>query len=231
MKAQDILFTQGFGTRRDCSDLILAGEFSVYGQAIYDPDREINTDHLVFEVGPVSWKYREKTIIVMNKPAHYECSRKPIHHPSVLSLLPYPLRNRGIQPVGRLDEDTTGLLILTDDGPLLHKLTHPKNKLPKTYRVTTKHQITQNQVRSLLDGVKLNDSDETVRAVDCKILGDHEIELSITQGKYHQVKRMLAAVSNRVVGLKRVGFGNLSLPSYLEEGQWKWLDSSKEITG
>lgn len=231
MKAEDILFSQGFGTRRECRNLIISGGFSSHGRTIEDPDEEIDVRDLNFEVNSIVWSFREKALIAMNKPSHYECSRKPIHHPSVLSLLPHPLRNRGVQPVGRLDEDTTGLLILTDDGKLLHKLTHPKNKLLKLYRVTTKHEISQKQVQDLLDGVKLNDSEEIIRAAACKIIGKNQIDLSISQGKYHQVKRMLAAVSNRVIALKRIGFGNFLLPEDLKVGQWMWMNSPSEITG
>lgn len=230
MKAENILFSQGFGTRRECRSLVLSGRFTVSGRTILDPDEEINVQNLFFEVDSVCWPFHEKALIAMNKPANFECSRKPIHHPSVLSLLPPPLRNRGVQPVGRLDEDTTGLLILTDDGQLLHRLTHPKNKIKKTYEVTTKYPLSEQQINSLLRGVKLNDADEIVRAQTCKILGTHKLELTITQGKYHQVKRMLAAVSNRVVALNRLAFNSYHLPSDLAVGQWKWI-SLKEITG
>ena len=120
-----ILFTQGFGTRRHCAALIRHGLVSVGGETIEDPQQAFDTAGLVFDVEGQAWPYHEKALILLYKPTGYECSRKPTHHPSVFSLLPEPLRNRDIQPVGRLDEDTTGLLLLTDDGPLQHKLTSP----------------------------------------------------------------------------------------------------------
>lgn len=132
MIAEQILFSQGFGTRHECTGLILQGRFHVNGTAVTDPDEDIPTENLTFEVDGVEWPFFEKAIILLNKPEHYECSLKPIHHPSVLSLLPPPLRVRKVQPVGRLDEDTTGLLLLTDDGKLIHRLTHPKNMSPKS---------------------------------------------------------------------------------------------------
>ena len=122
MRLSQILFSQGFGTRRLCAGLIQHGEVRVNGELVDDPEAEYETEGLQFEVSGKTWPYYEKALILLNKPAGYECSQKPKHHPSVMSLLPAPLRERGVQPVGRLDEDTTGLLLLTDDGSLIHKL-------------------------------------------------------------------------------------------------------------
>lgn len=231
MKAQQILFSQGFGTRHECTGLIIQGRFKVKGIPCEDPDQDIPTEGLFFSVDGVNWPYFEKAIILLNKPEHYECSLKPLHHPSVLSLLPPPLRVRKVQPVGRLDEDTTGLLILTDDGQLNHRLTHPKKHVPKVYRVTLKHPISERAFSELLAGVKLADSSEIVKALACEKLSDRVIDLTVDQGKYHQVKRMLAAVSNRVEALERIRFGALELPADLEPGQWTWVQSRKDILG
>ena len=119
------------GTYRSKADFVLTA------LSVTDPDEDIPTEDLTFEVDGVQWPFFEKAIILLNKPEHYECSLKPIHHPSVLSLLPPPLRVRKVQPVGRLDEDTTGLLLLTDDGKLIHRLTHPKNTSPKSIGYTS----------------------------------------------------------------------------------------------
>lgn len=231
MNAQQILFSQGFGTRHECTGLILQGRFKVNGTLCEDPDENIPTGNLVFSVDGVEWPYFEKAIILLNKPEHYECSLKPLHHPSVLSLLPPPLRTRKVQPVGRLDEDTTGLLILTDDGQLNHRLTHPKRHVPKVYEVTLKHPISQKQMTSLLKGVRLADSPEIVQAQACTKISDHLIHLTVDQGKYHQIKRMLSAVSNRVEALKRLRFGALELPEGLKPGEWTWVKSQKDILG
>lgn len=229
MQAEQILFSQGFGSRHECLGLIVNGRFSIDGTVIKDPFEDIPTENLTFEVDGRSWRYFEKAIILLNKPEHYECSIKPLHHPSVLSLLPPPLRVRNVQPIGRLDEDTTGLLLLTDDGKLNHRLTHPKRKVPKVYRVSAKHPVTDKQVRQLLDGVKLADSDEIVKAADCKLVDEKILDLTIFQGKYHQVKRMLAAVSNRVEALQRIQFGKLVLPETLKLGEWTWVNSPADI--
>lgn len=231
MKAEQILFSQGFGTRHECRGLILLGKFSAAGTLVDDPDEDIDTKDLVFTVDGTAWPYYEKAIVMMNKPEHYECSLKPLHHPSVISLLPPPLRTRKLQPVGRLDEDTTGLLLFTDDGKLIHRLTHPKKHVDKVYRVTLKHPITDNQIGALLKGVLLKDEKAEVKAGSCVKITDNVIELTLAQGKYHQVKRMLAAVSNRVTALERVQFGRLRLPEDLAVGQWRWVASASEITG
>lgn len=227
MRLEQILFSQGFGTRHECRGLIGLGLVAVGGEIKRDPDEDISTEELVFTVKGESWPYCEKALLMMNKPAGYECSQKPIHHPSVMQLLPPPLRCRGVQPVGRLDADTTGLLIFTDDGALLHRLTHPKRHVPKRYRVTCKHPPSEKMLADLTSGVKLKDEKETLAADDIVLVDKHTIDMTITSGKYHQVKRMVAAAGNRVEALERIAFGALRLPEELPRGQWRWLPGSE----
>lgn len=223
MRLEQILFTQGFGTRHECRGLIVNGHVTINQTVVEDPQSDFDVNGLVFSVDGVNWPYVEKAIIAMNKPTGYECSRKPLHHPSVLSLLPAPLRNRGVQPVGRLDEDSTGLLILTDDGALIHRLTHPKKHVSKIYRVTAKHAMTQEMFGRLLEGVMLDGEREKVAADDLVQIDDYVFEMQITQGKYHQVKRMVAAVGNRVSALHRVALGNYHLPDDLTVSKWRFI--------
>lgn len=223
MRLEQILFTQGFGTRHECRGLIVNGHVTINQTVVEDPQSDFDVNGLVFSVDGVNWPYVEKAIIAMNKPTGYECSRKPLHHPSVLSLLPAPLRNRGVQPVGRLDEDTTGLLILTDDGGLIHRLTHPKKHVSKIYRVTAKHAMTQEMFGRLLEGVMLDGEREKVAADYLVQIDDYVFEMQITQGKYHQVKRMVAAVGNRVSALHRVALGNYHLPDDLTVSKWRFI--------
>ena len=133
---------------------------------------------------------------------------------------------QGVQAVGRLDQDTTGLLLLTDDGKFIHRMSSPRHHVPKVYEVTVKHPLDESQVRRLLDGVVLDDDPKPVRAAACVANGEHQLSLTLTEGKYHQVKRMLAAVGNRVEGLHRSRIGQLPLPADLAPGQWRWLDAS-----
>lgn len=231
MRLAQILFSQGFGTRRECAGLILAGRVRIGGAPVDDPDAELPTDGLVFEVEGRAWPYHAPAIVVMHKPAGHECSAKPRHHPSVLSLLPAPLRTRGVQPVGRLDEDTTGLLLLTDDGALIHRWTSPKRHLPKVYEVTTKHPVDAAFAARLVEGVVLDDEPGPVRAAACEATGERALRLTLIEGKYHQVKRMVAAAGNRVEALHRSAFGALVLPADLAPGQWRWLDGADAVEG
>lgn len=229
MRLSQILFSQGFGTRRDCDGLVFAGRVSHGGQVIDDPATELDPEGLVLQVQGQPWAVHLKALLMLHKPAGYECSQKPKHHPSVLSLLPPPLRNRGVQPVGRLDEDTTGLLLLTDDGALIHKLTSPKHHVPKVYEVGCKHPVDDSQVQRLLAGVKLVDDPATVAAAACVATGETTLRLTLTEGKYHQVKRMLAAVGNRVESLHRSAIGGVTLPPDLPAGRWAWLGADDRV--
>lgn len=226
MQIAQLLFSQGFGTRRACAGLVASGAVSVAGRVLDDPHADIATESLVFHVDGKPWPYRLQALIMMNKPAGYECSQKPRHHPSVLSLLPAPLRARGVQPIGRLDEDTTGLLLFTDDGKLIHRLTSPKHHVPKVYLIGTKHPVTEAQVAALREGVVLDDDPQPVRAEGCAQTDERALQMTLVQGKYHQVKRMVAAAGNRVETLHRSRFGALGLPADLPPGGWAWVEEA-----
>lgn len=238
LRLSQILFSQGFGTRRLCEGLICNGLVRIGGEVVADPDALFPTGGLEFEVQGQRWPFRDKALVMLHKPAGYECSQKPKHHPSVMSLLPPPLRERGVQPVGRLDEDTTGLLLLTEDGALIHQLTSPKHHVPKVYEARCKHALTPEMIKRLLDGVELHEPEgrftrpgEITRADAAEIADETLLRLTLTEGKYHQVKRMVAAVGNRVEALHRSRFGALSLPPDLAPGQWRWVSSPAEIWG
>lgn len=219
-----ILQSQGFGSRKACRQLVRAGRVRVGGEIVEDPFKEWDTEGLIFVVDGQPWTYRAKVYLMLNKPAGYECSRSPRHHPSVLGLLPEPLINRGVQPVGRLDEDTTGLLLMSDDGDFIHRLISPKYKVPKVYAVTAKHPISDDQLDALRQGVVLHDAPEPVAALACEKVGERSLLMTLSEGRYHQVKRMVAAAGNRVEGLSRIAIGNLDLPADLAPGAWRWLE-------
>jgi len=222
-----ILFSQGFGTRRLVAALVAAGEVRVAGQLCDDPAQTWRTEGLVFEVRGESWRYQASALVLLHKPVGFECSAKPRHHPSVLGLLPAPLRERGVQPVGRLDADTSGLLLLSDDGPLIHRLTSPKHHVHKVYEVGCKHALAQDSVVRLLSGVVLDDDPAPVQALACEATGSHSLRMTLTEGRYHQVKRMVAAVGNRVEALHRSAVGALPLGAHLPAGQWRWVEAAE----
>ena len=241
MQLQDILYSQGFGTRRVCAGLIQQGFVEVYeskeaiAPVLYAHSAiELVASGLRFRVRGADWEYFEKAYVLLHKPAGTECSQKPSTYPSIYTLLPSPLRLRpqksavqGVQAVGRLDQDTTGLLLLSDDGQFIHRISSPKHHSPKVYEVGVKHRLDDKQVQRLLAGVVLDDDPKPVRAAACEIMDADgaalHLRLTLTEGKYHQVKRMLAAVGNRVEGLHRSRIGALALPDDLAPGQWRWL--------
>jgi 16S rRNA pseudouridine516 synthase len=231
MRWSQLLFSQGFGTRRECEALVLAGRVRHAGHTVDDPDDDVDvTPGFEFEVEGRTWPYAEHALILLHKPAGYECSQRPGASPGVMTLLPSPLRRRGkggVQAVGRLDVDTTGLLLLTDDGALLHRLTSPKHHVPKVYEVTAKHPIDASQIVRLLEGVVLDDDPQPVRAAAATLTGPTTLTLTLTEGKYHQVKRMLAAVGNRCEALHRSAIGTLTLTAELQPGQWRWVSDDE----
>jgi len=240
MQLQDILYSQGFGTRRVCAGLIQQGWVEVYDEnctqapvKYADAAIEINVAGLRFRVQGVDWPYAEKAYIMLNKPTATECSQKPSTYPSIYTLLPAPLRQRpqkgavqGVQAVGRLDQDTTGMLLLTDDGKFIHRMSSPRHHVPKVYEVTVKHPLADKQVCQLLAGVVLDDDPKPVRAAACEAVSELHLRLTLREGKYHQVKRMVAAVGNRVDALHRSQIGALRSPDDLLPGQWRWLSAA-----
>lgn len=233
MQIQQLLFSQGFGTRRVCAGLVQQGLVEIGGQRIDDPGQLFEPEGLVFRVQGVDWLYQERAYLMLHKPGGYECSHRAGAWPSVYTLLPAPLRERGggaaagVQAVGRLDQDTTGLLLMSDDGRFIHRLTSPRHHVPKVYQIVVRHRIDARQIDRLLAGVVLEDDPKPVRAAACQATGDHSLSLTLTEGKYHQVKRMLAAVGNRVEQLHRSCIGELPLPADLAPGQWRWLTTEQ----
>ncbi|MDO5623183.1 MAG: 16S rRNA pseudouridine(516) synthase [Pseudomonadota bacterium] len=239
MRLDHLLFTQGFGTRRVCAGLIEQGLVRLGGQVCTDPATEVDTggEGLAFGVQGQDWLYQPRAYLMLHKPVGHECSQKPGAWPSVYTLLPAPLRQRppatkssakvmGVQAVGRLDQDTTGLLLLSDDGAFIHRMNSPRRHVPKVYEVRTARPLDAQQTQRLLQGVVLRDDPAPVRAAACEIVAAHQLRLTLTEGKYHQVKRMLAAVGNHVEALHRLRIGALALPDDLAPGQWRWLSQA-----
>ena len=218
-----ILKNQGFGTRKQCRIMILNEEITVNGELCDEPDTTFALENLNFTVKGEAWEYKEKSYLMMHKPSDYECSHKTQHHPTIYSVLPYPLVARDVQCIGRLDEDTTGLILISDDGQFIHKMSSPKHKVPKIYEVTCKHPVSEANIQALLSGVKLIDEVETIAALAVTKISENIIHMTLAEGKYHQVKRMVAAISNRVDALKRIQIGRLKLPDDLAVGEWRWL--------
>jgi len=168
-------------------------------------------------------KCKDKIYVKLNKPFGYECSHSPTNHESVFSLFPQEFIKNGLQCAGRLDADTTGLLLLSNDGEFIHKIEHPKKGFAKIYRAELAAPLTQEMQKKLLAGVQLHGEKRLCAALELKPLSENATEITIKGGVYHQVKRMFAAVGNKVVALHRSKIGNYELGG-LKEGEWRALD-------
>ena len=242
----DILFAQGFGTRKDCRTLIRAGLVAIgysLGDAAEprepepqgpmrwnpaaDPDMAAEPPGLWLRVRNEEIPYKESLFLAFHKPPDCECSHSPTHHRSVFSFFPEPFQRRKLEAVGRLDADTTGLLLLSDNGDFIHHLTSPKRHVPKTYRVGLKHPVSPEQVAKLTAGVELRGNDEATGPATVVMEGERACSLTISEGRYHQVKRMFAAVGNRVETIHRIAIGALALEAGLAPGAWRYLSGAE----
>ncbi|WP_341237801.1 16S rRNA pseudouridine(516) synthase, partial [uncultured Limnobacter sp.] len=224
-----ILQSQGLGSRRECENIFWNSEI-FRNETRLDPEIDeislgdtLLIDGNTFEI--TQYKY-----LLMHKPAGYETSHLPSHNPSVFDLLPKHYIKRGLQAAGRLDVDTTGLLLFSDDGQFIHRLISgkvgTKQEIEKIYEVAGARPFTELQLQRLLEGVDLDDEPEIIYASRASLMTDGRLELGITTGKYHQVKRMVAAVGNHVERLHRRAVGPYELPADLPPGSYIEIDPS-----
>jgi 23S rRNA pseudouridine2605 synthase len=224
MRLAKYLAHAGVASRRTSETIIADGRVTVDGVVITDPARDVDDSKAVKVDGRrVKTESHERIVYIVNKPPHVVSTVKdPQKRRTVVSLVPSEER---LYPVGRLDYDTTGLILLTNDGELAHKLTHPKFEVPRTYRARIANTpINEPAMRSLRDGVELEDG-VTAPALVRRISANH-IELTIHEGKKRQVKRMFEAVGHPVRSLERVAFGPLRLGS-LEIGGYRELTAAE----
>ncbi|RKG50620.1 16S rRNA pseudouridine(516) synthase [Acinetobacter cumulans] len=229
MLLEKMLQSQGFGSRKYCQQLIKSGAVQIHGELIDNLKYKVNLDQLAFQVYGQNYVYREKVYIALHKPKGYECSHQATHHFSVFEFFDDALMNRGLQCVGRLDQDTTGLLLLTDDGQFLQALTHPKKHVPKVYEMYTADDVTDAQLQQLELGVELRNESGIFAATEAMRLAEKQLRFTVHQGVYHQVKRMVAAVGNKVEQLHRAQIGQLGLErlNHLAEGEWVYLTEAQ----
>ncbi len=217
---------QGLGSKKQCRLYIKHGQIEINGLVCTDTDLTISPDSIKelkldgenIPLLPLPFFY-----LLLYKPENFETSHKPQSFPSVFSLLPENFRQQNLQAVGRLDADTTGVLLITNDGQYNHQLTSPKHHVSKIYEVSLKHPADEQLVQKLLDGVLLNDEETTIKAKNAELINNMLLKLEIQEGKYHQVKRMVAAAGNRVEQLHRTHFGDYTLDG-LTKGQWKLVE-------
>jgi 16S rRNA pseudouridine516 synthase len=224
----DKLFSQSTSfTRSQAKIHIKRGKVKVDGDVISNPAQHIADDANVEYMG-VSVTKPQLRYIMLNKPTGVVCANKDKDHPTVFDSLFVP-RIDTLHVAGRLDIDTTGLVLLTDDGQWLHQITSPKHDHKKTYLVDLDSEITEKQIRILTEGVQLKAEKERCKPALIEVLkgqnSTQKIRLSISEGKYHQVKRMMAAVGNHVIKLHRERIADIILDDDLAEGSWRDLSA------
>ncbi len=215
-------------SRREAERLIVAGSVRVNGEAVTNPGTKIDpaTDRVEVDGKPVSLP-EEAVYLMLHKPAGYTCTRRGFRgEKNIFRLIP---DHPGLHYVGRLDKDSSGLLILTNDGDLTMRLTHPRYGGEKEYEVSTSRPVSRSEIGALLGGVDIGEhgADENVRAVAIRPLGANRISMVITQGRKRQIRRMLAVVGHDVEELKRVRVKTLRLGT-LPPGDWRRL-SEEEV--
>lgn len=220
MRLDKFLCETGAGTRSEVKQLLKKGVVAVNGEVEKAAERKVEEADCVTLRGEVL-VYRRFRYYLLNKPVGVVTATEDNREHTVMELL-QGIDTRSLFPVGRLDKDTEGLLLITNDGGLAHRLLSPKKHVDKTYFVRIKHPLSKEAEKRLTEGVDIGDEKITLPAV-VKRLTDTEIELTIREGRFHQIKRMLSAVGNEVVFLKRLSMGTLQLPADLKTGGFKEL--------
>ena len=225
-----LLASQGLGTRSEVQKLIRGGGVTVDGAAVRDPSAKCDPEKQALTVGGRPLGYKKHLYVMLNKPAGILCVSRDPKAATVVDLLPPALRRRGMFPAGRLDKDTHGLVLLTDDGDYAHRMLSPKKAIFKRYQAVLDGPADDRHVALFHEGTSLEDG---TRCLPAKLTilraGDRPlVEVEICEGKYHQIKRMLAARGKPVVYLKRLTMGPLMLDPVLERGEWRPL-SAEEV--
>ena len=226
MRIDKYLSGLGFGSRKDVKKMIKQGRVSVDGAAVATPEAAVDPNRSRVCVDGKETVYREFAYVMLNKPKGYVSATEDGRYPTVCELAPAELAHMSLFPVGRLDVDTEGLCLLTNDGALAHRLLSPKKHVPKTYIAELSAPAEEEDVRLFASGVKLDDG-YVCKPAELEILENNSARVVIYEGKYHQVKRMFAAVGKRVTALKRVKIGGLGLDESLAVGGARELTSDE----
>lgn len=225
-----IIASQGQYSRSEVKKLVKGGRVTLDGIAVKSSDVKADPDKSVIAIDGKVLGYKKHIYIMLNKPQGVVSATDDRDHKTVIDLVPKELMRDGLFPAGRLDGDTVGFVLITDDGDFAHEILSPKNHIMKTYHATLERPVTEEDIRAFKEGIKLKDGTLCLEA-EVKALDSYTpmAEIKICEGKYHQVKRMFAALGNKVVFLKRVKMGELSLDESLEEGQCREITPDELI--
>lgn len=219
----------GNSTRSECKTTIKKGSVSVNGKVIKDGSLKINPDCDCVYVNGRKLSYSKYTYIMLNKPSGVITATKDLNDKTVLELLPAELAKRYIFPVGRLDKDTTGLLILTNNGDFAHKTLSPKKHISKTYIAKVTGKVDDEAINAFKRGIQLND--HHCKEAELEIISENDeytlTKVVISEGIFHQIKRMFKAINCTVIELKRIAFGDIILDNQLAEGECRPLNEEE----
>ena len=219
-----IIASQGQYSRSEVKKLVKDGRVTLDGVTVKSSDVKADPNKNIIAIDGKSIGYKKHLYIMLNKPQGVVSATEDTDHKTVIDLIPKELKRDGLFPAGRLDGDTVGFVLVTDDGDFAHRILSPKNHIMKTYHATLQRPVTQEDIDAFRNGIELKDGTLCLEAQVRPIDGDEPVaEIKICEGKYHQVKRMFAALGNKVVFLKRVKMGELSLDENLKEGQCREL--------
>lgn len=223
MRIDKLLSELGIASRKEAARVAKSGGVIVDGVPVKDLSRHIDPDRsrVVYLGREVT--YQKFTYVMLNKPEGYVSATDDKSLPYVTELLPEELRRRELFPVGRLDRDTVGLMILTNNGVLAHSLLSPKHHVEKEYYFTAAEPLDADAEREFKEGITLADGYECKSAGLVLSEDRREGRITLTEGKYHQIKRMIASRDNRVTGLERISFGGIELDRSLGRGEWRYL--------
>jgi 16S rRNA pseudouridine516 synthase len=228
MKLVKLLANLGYGSRKEVDKLLRSGAVTNAAGVAYKHKDDADPDDV--RVAGEGLDPGFPLVIVMHKPEGFTCSTEDPGE-TIYDLLPprFSKRNPGLNPVGRLDKDTTGMLLMTDDGKLLHQVIHPKSACLKVYHVMLDRPLNGNESEIFSSGeMMLESENKPLLPAVFEAIGEKEALVTLHEGRYHQVRRMFAAVGNHVLSLKRISIGNFKLPEELEEGEWREV-SQEEI--
>ncbi|WP_434340992.1 16S rRNA pseudouridine(516) synthase RsuA [Motilimonas cestriensis] len=211
-------------SRADAKKAILRGRVKVADALITNPAQKIDiTQTVLFDSAPLT--LTGPIYIALHKPQGYICSTQDEVHPCVLNLIEHEKKDK-LHPAGRLDVDTTGLVLLTDDGQWSHRVTSPKKSCAKTYFVALAEPLREDAVERCQEGIMLNNETKPTLPAKLEMISPTQVKITLQEGKYHQVKRMFAALDNKVIGLHRATIGHVDLTD-LAEGEWRYLTAQE----
>ena len=223
MRIDKLLSELGLCTRREAAKIAKSGGILVDGKPVKDVSEHIDPEKNKVTLLGREVVYQKYTYVMLNKPEGYVSATDDKSLPYVTELLPEELRRRELFPVGRLDRDTVGLMILTNNGQLAHSLLSPRHHVTKEYYFTAAEPLKAGAEEHFKNGVTLADGYECKPAELCLSENRREGRIILTEGKYHQIKRMIAAQDNRVTSLERISFGGIALDRSLNRGEWRYL--------